>query len=41
MAMPAAKRALASPIDVELAPELVVQPDIFVVPSHEARRLLT
>ena len=41
MAMPAAKRALTSPIDVELAPGLVVQPDIFVVPSHEARRLLT
>lgn len=30
-----------SPFDVELAPESLVQPDVFVVPLHEARRLLT
>ena len=30
-----------SPFDVELAPESLVQPDVFVVPVHEARRLLT
>jgi Uma2 family endonuclease len=30
-----------SPFDVELAPELIVQPDVFVLPTHEARRLLT
>jgi Uma2 family endonuclease len=30
-----------SPFDVELVPESLVQPDVFVVPSHEARRLLT
>jgi Uma2 family endonuclease len=30
-----------SPFDVELAPESLVQPDVFVVPTHEARRLLT
>jgi Uma2 family endonuclease len=30
-----------SPFDVELAPESLVQPDVFVVPPHEARRLLT
>jgi Uma2 family endonuclease len=34
-------RASTSPFDVELAPESVVQPDVFVVPVHEARRLLT
>jgi Uma2 family endonuclease len=34
-------RALTSPFDVELAPELIVQPDVFVVPMYEARRLLT
>lgn len=33
--------ASTSPFDVELAPESVVQPDVFVVPAHEARRLLT
>jgi Uma2 family endonuclease len=30
-----------SPFDVELAPESLVQPDVFVVPTHEARRLRT
>jgi Uma2 family endonuclease len=34
-------QAATSPFDVELAPESLVQPDVFVVPSHEARRLLT
>jgi Uma2 family endonuclease len=34
-------RVNTSPFDVELAPESIVQPDIFVVPVHEARRLLT
>jgi Uma2 family endonuclease len=34
-------RAATSPFDVELAPESLVQPDVFVVPVHEARRLLT
>jgi Uma2 family endonuclease len=34
-------RALTSPFDVELEPELLVQPDVLVVPQHEARRLLT
>jgi Uma2 family endonuclease len=33
--------AATSPFDVELAPESLVQPDVFVVPAHEARRLLT
>jgi Uma2 family endonuclease len=33
--------ASMSPFDVELAPESLVQPDVFVVPAHEARRLLT
>ena len=32
--------ASTSPFDVELAPESIVQPDVFVVPMHEARRLL-
>jgi Uma2 family endonuclease len=32
--------ASTSPFDVELAPESLVQPDVFVVPAHEARRLL-
>jgi Uma2 family endonuclease len=32
--------ASTSPFDVELAPESIVQPDVFVVPTHEARRLL-
>jgi Uma2 family endonuclease len=30
-----------SPFDVEPEPELVVQPDVFVIPLHESRRLLT
>jgi Uma2 family endonuclease len=30
-----------SPFDVELEPELIVQPDVFVVPMHEVRRLRT
>jgi Uma2 family endonuclease len=30
-----------SPFDVELAAESLVQPDVFVVPTHEVRRLLT
>lgn len=30
-----------SPFDVELEPELIVQPDVFVVPMSEARRLVT
>jgi Uma2 family endonuclease len=30
-----------SPFDVELEPGLIVQPDVFVVPLHEARRLVT
>jgi Uma2 family endonuclease len=34
-------RAATSPFDVELAPESLVQPDIFVLPRGEARRLLT
>src|SRR3954454_21237763 len=33
--------AFHSPFDVELEPESLVQPDIFVVPPHEARRLTT
>ena len=33
-------RAYASPFDVELETESIVQPDLFVVPMHEARRLL-
>jgi Uma2 family endonuclease len=32
-------RASTSPFDVELAPESLVQPDVFVVPALEARRL--
>ena len=31
--------ALASPFDVELEPETITQPDIFVVSSDEGRRL--
>src|SRR5438094_61201 len=34
-------RVLTSPFDVELEPETVTQPDLFVIPPHEARRLLT
>lgn len=34
-------RVYVSPFDVELEPELIVQPDVFVVPMHEARRLVT
>ena len=34
-------RALTSPFDVELEAEFVSQPDVFVVPMREARRLLT
>jgi Uma2 family endonuclease len=30
-----------SPFDVELEPQSLVQPDVFVVPVHEARRLVT
>ena len=33
-------RASTSPFDVELAPESLVQPDVFVIPTHEVRRLL-
>jgi Uma2 family endonuclease len=33
-------RAYPSPFDVELEPESIVQPDVFVVPMHEARRLV-
>ena len=33
-------RASTSPFDVELEPETLVQPDMFVVPMHEARRLI-
>jgi Uma2 family endonuclease len=33
-------RALASPFDVELEPESITQPDVFVLPMGEARRLL-
>lgn len=33
-------RVVTSPFDVELGPELLVQPDVFVVPLQEARRLL-
>jgi len=32
-------RALASPLDVDLEPQLVVQPDVLVVPLHELARL--
>jgi Uma2 family endonuclease len=32
-------RALTSPFDVELEPESIIQPDIFVLPFAEARRL--
>ncbi len=32
---------LASPFDVELEPESLVQPDVFVVPTDEAKRLET
>ena len=31
-------RVLTSPSDVELAPELLVQPDVFVLPARERRR---
>jgi Uma2 family endonuclease len=31
--------AYTSPFDVELEPESVLQPDVFVVPMHEKRRL--
>jgi Uma2 family endonuclease len=34
-------RVLTSPFDVELEAESVLQPDVFVVPRHEARRLFT
>jgi Uma2 family endonuclease len=30
-----------SPFDVELEPNSLVQPDVFVIPAHESRRLLT
>ena len=33
--------AYTSPFDVELEPEALVRPDVFVVPMREARRLLT
>ena len=33
--------AYTSPFDVELEPESLVQPDVFVTSTHEARRLLT
>ena len=33
--------AYASPFDVELEPESLVQPDVFVTSTREARRLLT
>jgi Uma2 family endonuclease len=33
--------ASTSPFDVELAAESIVQPDVFVVPAHESRRLLS
>ena len=33
--------AYTSPFDVELEPETVTQPDVFVVPPHEAKRILT
>jgi Uma2 family endonuclease len=33
--------ASTSPFDVELEPESLVQPDVFVTPTQEARRLLT
>ncbi len=32
--------AYISPMDVELEPEALVQPDLFVVPPHESRRIL-
>ena len=32
---------LSSPFDVELEPETIVQPDVFVVPVEEGRRLAT
>ena len=34
-------RALTSPLDVQLEPENIVQPDVLVVPPQEARRVLT
>ena len=33
-------RVLHSPFDIELEAELIVQPDLFVVPPHEHRRLI-
>jgi Uma2 family endonuclease len=33
--------AYTSPFDVELEPESLVQPDVFVAPTREARRLIT
>ena len=36
-----AGEVLDSPFDVELEPETIVQPDVFVVPPDEARRLET
>ena len=33
--------AINSPFDVELEPESIVQPDVFVLPMHEVRRLRT
>jgi Uma2 family endonuclease len=34
-------RALTSPLDVELEPEFLVEPDVLVIPPNEARRILT
>jgi Uma2 family endonuclease len=33
-------RVVTSPSDVELEPETITQPDIFVVPTHENRRVM-
>ena len=33
-------RAISSPSDVELEPEFITQPDIFVVPTNEWRRVM-
>lgn len=33
--------AYLSPFDVELEPDTIVQPDVFVVPPHESVRILT
>jgi Uma2 family endonuclease len=32
-------RAYNSPFDVELEPNTIVQPDVFVMPMHEVRRI--